>query len=364
MNIDSYLITPENLEGYLDTFKNAPDKNKDLSNPSYWRGKTAFVTGISGFVGSHLAEKLVDYGSEVFGFVRRTSTSHYPNIEHIIDKVKLVEGNLEDFQSVFSALKSVSPDVVFHLGAQSFVPTSFRAPMETYMTNVIGTSNILEAIRMFDHNIQAIQVACSSEEYGRVDLKDIPIDEDTPLRPMSPYGITKVATETLASAYHRMYGLPTVATRGFNHSGPRRGLQFVTSVVNRQIARCLVKKTNVVRIGKPDSIRDFTHISDMIQGYLLSVEKGRRGEPYNIGHGRGVTIENLARIGAMVHNIDIKLEIDKSRFRPAEVDVLVCDHTKATRELGYRPRFTLTDIIKEGVEHFKKRPYLLDVERH
>lgn len=357
-----FLITPENLDAYLQKF---PKEVKELANPNFWKGKRVFVTGVSGFVGSHLAEKLIEYGCEVHGLVRRHSTPEYPNIRHIMDKIHLHEGNLDNFDSMLNIMERVEPHIIFHLGAQSFVPTSFRSPTETYTTNVIGTSNVLEAIRKLEIPVEAIQVACSSEEYGKVDEENAPIHEDVPLRPMSPYGASKVATDVLARSHFNMYGLPTIVTRGFNHSGSRRGLQFVTSVIARQVARNLVKGGKDIVIGKPDSIRDFTHVDDMIQGYMLGVEKGRRGEPYNLGHGFGITIENLAKVAAKINGIENpNIIIDKRRFRPAEVDLLICDYSKAKRELGYFPQRPISVAIQDAVNHFKNNTHLLDVERH
>ena len=356
------LITPENLQEYL---KNFPSQPKELVDRKFWEGKRIFVTGISGFVGSHLAEKLLEMNCEVHGLVRRHSTPEYPNIKHIMTKVKLHEGNLDNFDSMLSIIEAVEPSVIFHLGAQSFVPTSFRVPTETYTTNVLGTSNVLEAVRKTNLPIEGVQVACSSEEYGKVDYENAPIHENVPLRPMSPYGCSKVAADDLARGHFRMYGVPTVVTRGFNHSGSRKGLQFVTSVVARQVARNALKGGNDVVIGKPDSVRDFTHVDDMIQGYMLAVEKGRRGEPYNLGHGFGITIENLARVASKINGIEnLNIIVDKSRFRPAEVELLLCDYSKAKKEIGYFPQRPLTVAIQDAVNHFKNNPHLLDVERH
>ncbi len=366
MKIDPrFLIDPDNLDSYLKEFMNyQAERKKDMASRKFWEGKRVLITGIAGFVGSHLSEKLLEYGAEVGGLIRRHAVPQYPNISHILDKIKLVEGNLEDFSSVLRMLKEMEPDVIFHLGAQSFVPTSFRTPIETYNSNITGTANLLEALRELESKVEAIQVAGSSEEYGKVLEGEIPIKETNPLRPMSPYGVSKVATEHLASAYHRMYGLTTTITRGFNHSGPRRGLQFVTSVISRQAARCLMEGKRSITIGNPDSIRDFTHVDDMIQGYLLAVEKGRHREPYNLGHGKGITIRNLVRLAANIAGVKAEVEIDKSRFRQAEVDVLICDYSKAMEHLGYRPRIPLTAIMEESIAFFKNNPELLSVERH
>ncbi|MBI4021232.1 MAG: GDP-mannose 4,6-dehydratase [Candidatus Aenigmarchaeota archaeon] len=363
MDWHDLLITPENFEAYVSRFS-PPENVRDLAVRSFWEGKRVFITGISGFVGSHLTDKLLEYGAEVHGLVRRHSVATYPNLKDTIDRVSLIEGDLEDIDSLASALDAAEPQVIFHLGAQSFVPTSFRVPLSTYSSNIMGTANLLEAVRKAAYPVEAVHIAGSSEEYGQVDAANLPITEATPLRPMSPYALSKAATDLLGSLYHRVYGMPTVITRGFNHSGSRRGLQFVTSVIARQVARCLIKGGTTIAIGKKDSVRDFTHVADMVQGYLLAVEKGKRGEPYNLGHGYGITIENLAKVASAIYGVNPSIVIDSTRFRPAEVDILICDYAKAKRDLGYAPRLSLKTSIQDAVEHFRANPELVDIERH
>ena len=359
------LIDPNNLDKYLSNFKNfKKEMKKDLVNINFWKEKRVLVTGVSGFVGSHVTEKLLELGCEIFGFVRRHSVPEYRNISHIINRIRLIEGNLTDFDSILTVLNDIEPEVIFHLGAQSFVPTSFKVPIETYETNIVGTAKLLGACRKSSADVKTIQIACSSEEYGLVYPDELPITENNPLRPQSPYGASKVATELIAKTHYTCYGTPVKITRAFNHTGPRRGLQFVTSVVARQIARDIVKKKNTVTIGNPKPIRDFTDVRDMVQGYLLSVEKGKIAEPYNLGHGCGISIENLIKLTANIYGLNVKIEIDKLRFRPAEVEVLICDYSKARKELGYMPRIPLTKAMYDNVEYFKNNPYLLDVERN
>ncbi|MFB3896716.1 MAG: GDP-mannose 4,6-dehydratase [bacterium] len=360
-----YLIDPEHLETYLQHFPNYEQEMKqDLISRNYWQGKKVFITGITGFVGGHMVEKLLAIGCEVCGLIRRHSVPDYPNLAKTLNEIQLIEGNLTDLSSIIAAFNIAKPNVVFHLGAQSFVPTSFRAPIETYDTNIIGTANVLEACKQTKANIEAVQIACSSEEYGLVHPDEVPIKESNPLRPQSPYAASKVASEMIAHIHHKAYGTPVVLTRTFNHEGPRRGLQFVTSVVARQIARAKLKKTNTVTIGNPNPIRDFSDVRDIVQGYMLAVEKAKRGEPYNLGHGFGITIENLIKVAAKACEVNVKIEIDKSRYRPAEVDILLCDFSKAKKELGFRPRIPLTKSMQDNVEYFIKNPHLLDIERH
>ena len=192
----------------------------------------ALITGITGFVGSHLAELLLSKGFEVYGIKRWRSKTE--NIEHIMEKLHLKEADMRDGHSLYNVIEDVKPELIFHLAAQSFVPTSWQAPADTMVTNAVGTLNLLEAVRKVGID-PAIQIAGSSEEYGLVYPDEVPIKETNPLRPLSPYGVSKVATDMLGFQYHRSYGMNIVVTRSFNHTGPRRGEVFVTSDFAKQI---------------------------------------------------------------------------------------------------------------------------------
>lgn len=354
------LIDPDNLEKYLSNFKK---EKKDLFDIDKFSDCRILITGISGFVGSHLAEKLVSYDGniEVHGIIRRQSVPLIPNIRNIIDKIKIEEANLIDYSSIESAIDNIEPHYIFHLAAQSFVPTSFKAPIESVKINIGGTVNLLEVLRKKEIDLLGLQVACSSEEYGLVLPDEVPITENNPLRPQSPYGVSKVATELYSLTYYRAYGLPIKITRGFNHTGPKRGLQFITSVIASQIVRALKTDNKTITIGNPKPIRDFTDIRDMIQGYILTILRGRNGEVYNLGHGFGISIKNLIKLTAKIYNVDYKIKIDKTRFRPAEVDVLLCDYSKANKEFGYKPQYPLTESMKTIVEYYLSNNMLLRI---
>lgn len=356
------LIDPEHLDIYLKKFTHEKGKKEPMAN--FWNGKRVAITGISGFAGSYLAEQLLELHAQVVGLVRRHAVPDYRNIAHIMNNIKLAEGNLNDFGSLLRMVKKYEPEVIFHLGAQSFVPTSFRNPIETYENNIIGTANLLECVRISEIPIEAIHLACSSEEYGMVYLNELPIKETNPFRPQSPYAVSKVITESLGVLHHEVYGVPSIITRAFNHSGPRRGLQFATSVIARQIARVMLKGGNVVTIGNGKPIRDFTDVRDIVRGYLLAVEHAKKGEPYNLGHGVGITIENLIKLAAQQNNLQIRIEIDQERFRPKEVEALICDYSKAKEQFGYEPTIPLTETVQNSIEYFKSNPSLLDTERH
>ncbi|MHA1382517.1 MAG: GDP-mannose 4,6-dehydratase [Candidatus Helarchaeota archaeon] len=366
---DGYLIDPENLEPYMSRFKGI--KFKNLTKPSFWEESRVFITGISGFVGSHLTDKLLELGAKVAGLVRRHSVPEYPNIKHVMENNTIItfEGDLKYLDPIITAFRNFEPEYVFHLGAQSFVPTSIRNPIETYETNIIGTSNVLEACRILDSlvDIKAIQIACSSEQYGRVYIDELPIKETNPMRPLSPYAASKQACENIALSHYEYYGIPVRITRGFNHTGSRRGLQFVTSVVTRQIARVKNSDNKKVIIGNPAPVRDFTDVRDMMQGYLLSVEKGKNGDIVNLGHGAGISIGDLVKLSAKVANLkedEYELIIDESRYRKADVEVLICDYSKAKKVLGYYPQLPIIESIKDSLDYFEKNPRLMLMERH
>ena len=231
------------------------------------------ITGFTGFVGSHLADYLVARGDvEVFGTHRWRSRME--NVEHLGDRVRRVECDLRDAGAVRRVLRDVRPDRIFHLAAQSYVPTSWLAPGETLNGNVAGQVNLFEAIRDLDLPAR-VHIAGSSEEYGLVLPHEVPIREDSPLRPLSPYAVSKVAQDLLAYQYWRSYQLHVVRTRGFNHTGPRRGEVFVTSNFSRQVAE--IEKgvrEPVVRVGNLESVRDFTDVRDMVRAYWLALERG------------------------------------------------------------------------------------------
>ncbi|MCK4380914.1 MAG: GDP-mannose 4,6-dehydratase [Candidatus Lokiarchaeota archaeon] len=268
-----FIINPDKINEYLDDFKNRISTEPDRD---FWKDKRVLITGIGGFAGSHLAEQLLDLRCEVHGTIRRHAVPMHENIEHLRGKIILHEADITSAERILGIFEEIEPNTVFHLAAESFVPTSFREPARVAHNNIIGTVKLFEAARRFNSNLGSIQVACSSEQYGLVDPNEVPVTEDikkNPFRPRSVYGISKCATEQIAWLYHNSYDIPAIITRAFNHEGARRGIQFVTSVVHRQIVEILNGLRKNIVIGNPNAIRDYTHVKDTVNAYILVSEK-------------------------------------------------------------------------------------------
>jgi len=313
------------------------------------------ITGITGFAGSHLAEYILSNhsGVEVFGIVRWRS--RMDNILHIQDKIKLMEADLKDMVSLRGVLADVKPDRIFHLAAQSFVPTSWKCPAETFAINAIGEVNLFEAVLSLNQTPK-IQIAGSSEEYGQVFSNEIPMKETNPLRPLSPYAVSKVAQDLLAFQYYKSYSLRTVRTRGFNHTGPRRGDVFVTSSFARQIAEIEQKKRPpVIHVGNLEAKRDFTDVRDMVRAYWLSLEKGVEGEVYNIGSGQAYSMQEVLDLLMSLSRSKMEIKVDPARLRPSDVPVLLSDSSKFRTLTGWRPMIpfkqTILDLLNFWREH-------------
>lgn len=315
--------------------------------------KKALITGVTGFVGSHLAELLLKEKYEISGTIRWRSKTE--NIDHIKGKINLVETDIIDPNSVRQAIEKIKPDFIFHLAAQSFVPTSWHAPQQTLTINVIGTINLLEAVRQLKIN-PIIQIAGSSEEYGQVFENETPIKEENPLRPQSPYGVSKVAQDLVARQYFMSYGIKSVVTRAFNHTGPRRGDVFVTSNFAKQIAE--IEKgirPPVIKHGNLNAIRDFTDVRDVVTGYLLAALKGKPGEVYNICSSSGHKIYDILQI--LLHlakRKGIKLEEDQERLRPSDVMILIGSSEKFKKQTGWKPKIDLTQTLEDLLNYWRE----------
>ena len=314
----------------------------------------ALITGITGFAGSHLAEYLLNEHPDVEVFGTYRWRSRMDNVEHFRSRVKLLEADLRDYTSMHAALDKSRPDVIFHLAAQSFVPSSWTAPNETLTTNVSGQTNLFEAVRALRLD-PVIQIACSSEQYGLVLPDETPIKETNPLRPLSPYAVSKVAQDYLGYQYFQSYGLKVVRTRGFNHTGPRRGQVFVTSNFCSQVAAIeLGLQEPVIRVGNIEAIRDFTDVRDMVRAYWLAVTKAKPGEVYNIATGNGIRIREMLERLISLANVEVKIEVDPERLRPSDVEILIGDASKFKADTGWEPRIPFEQTLNDLLDYWRK----------
>ena len=313
------------------------------------------ITGITGFAGSHLAEYILANcpDVEVFGLVRWRS--RMDNIAPVRDKVRLIEADIKDQVSLRAALAESKPERIFHLAAQSFVPTSWTCPAETFAINAIGEINLFEAVLALDLKPK-IQIAGSSEEYGQVFSDEIPMKETNPLRPLSPYAVSKVAQDLLAFQYYKSYGLRTVRTRGFNHTGPRRGDVFVTSSFAKQIAEIEKKKRPpVISVGNLEAKRDFTDVRDMVRAYWLALERGVEGEVYNIGRGQAFAMKEVLDLLMSLSRARMEVQVDPARLRPSDVPVLLADSSKFMGLTGWRPMIPFKQTILDLLNYWRER---------
>lgn len=316
------------------------------------------ITGITGFVGSHLAEYCLtkpDVG--VYG----TVLSHHlgdelDRIEHIKDKVGLLECDLTDRIAVARVFTKVKPQKIFHLAAQSFVPTSWKSPEDTLYTNIFSELNIFEVVREMKID-PVIIIACSSEEYGLVLKNEVPIKEINPLRPLSPYAVSKIAQEKLAFQYHHSYGLKTILTRFFNTEGPGRGQDFVTSNFAKQIAEIEKgKREPVMYVGNLEAKRDFTDVRDVVRAYWLATERCEFGEPYNVCSGNARSIQSVLDLLLDLSKVkDIKIVQDPKRMRPSDVPVLMGDSSKFKKQTGWEPQIPFDKTMEDLLNYWRER---------
>lgn len=321
------------------------------------------ITGITGFVGSHLAEYILENypDVEVAGLLRWRSPKNH--IEPIMDSITLHYGNLLDFPSVRSLLVESRPDIIFHLAAQSYVDFSFLAPVDTLDTNIIGTCNLLEAVKQLKQSDSwdpVVHVCSSSEVYGQVREDEVPITESNPLRPASPYAVSKVGEDMLAFQYWTSWRIKTIRSRMFTHTGPRRGEVFAVSNFAKQVAAIEAGLAEpVVSVGNLNSIRTFSDVRDAVRAYWLLVTKCPPGEVYNIGGVETMTIRQmLDRLLAISTVKDIKVQIDPARLRPSDVTLQIPCVEKFYKATGWKPEIkfekTLSDTLDYWRDYYRK----------
>ena len=399
------------------------------------KDKNVLITGADGFVGSYLAEDLINNGSNVYGLIQRGTGDLYSKnlTDHGIENdINLIEGDLTDITSLANALDISDPDYLFHLAAQSFVPASFKNPLGTQMINCIGTANLLDAIRVKEFNPKIV-FAGSSEEYGLIitskeqyqnaktkyktifpepeKIPELPVNEKNPLRPMNPYAASKVYGDFLMRNYFNSFGINTIVSRSFNHEGAGRGPMFVTAVITDQVAKLTTGNTDQIKIGNINAFKDWSHVKDVIKGYIKLVLNGRSGDVYNQGAMRtnsvlsyillsleeagysidmietfngdkkvsdptvidkspvfGVKFDKTQVDKIMLDGLEytlndkglnvytdkgiIKVTFNPDRFRPAEVPIMLSD-TRKIQKIGVKMEYSLKDIISDQLDYLK-----------
>ncbi len=310
--------------------------------------KVALVTGITGQDGSYLAEFLLSQGYRVVGMVRRASTENFERIAHLRNKVELLQGDLLDQLSLISVLTDVKPDEVYNLAAQSFVPTSWQQPVLTGEFTALGVTRLLEAVRLVNPQIRFYQ-ASSSEMYGKV--RETPQNELTPFYPRSPYGVAKCYGHFITVNYRESYNLFAVSGILFNHESPRRGLEFVTRKVTHGVARIKLGIDTELRLGNLDAKRDWGFAGDYVKAMWQMLQQSEP-EDYVIATGETHSVKDLVECAFSHVGLDWKkyVKSDERFMRPAEVDLLVGDHSKARKDFGWDPEVSFESLVKMMVD--------------
>jgi len=312
------------------------------------KNKRALITGVTGQDGSYLAELLLEKGYDVIGMVRRTSTVNFQRIRHIQDRLTLVQGDLLDQSSLVSIMREYHPEEVYNLAAQSFVPTSWKQPVLTGEFTALGVTRVLEAIRMVDPTIRMYQ-ASSSEMFGKV--RETPQSEKTAFYPRSPYGVAKVYGHWISVNYRESYGLFVCSGILFNHESPRRGREFVTRKVTHEAARIKMGLASTLHLGNLDAQRDWGYAGDHVQAMWLMLQQDQPDD-YVVATGRTHSVRELCQEAFSYLGLDWQdhVVVDASLVRPAEVDQLVGDASKASRVLGWQPTVTFGELIHMMVD--------------
>ncbi len=313
----------------------------------------ALITGITGQDGSYLAELLLGKGYTVIGMVRRASTLNFERIEHLLDDIVIEQGDLHDQSSLMSLLEKYEPDEVYNLAAQSFVPTSWSQPALTAEVTSLGVTRMLEAIRWVNPKIRFYQ-ASSSEMFGKV--REVPQKETTPFYPRSPYGVAKVYGHWITVNYRESHNLFAVSGILFNHESPRRGLEFVTRKITHGVARIKLGLQKELRLGNLDARRDWGFAGDYVRAMWMMLQQDEPDD-YVIGTGETHSVREFcqAAFGVVGLNYEDYVVIDPKFYRPAEVDLLISDPSKAREKLGWEPQVSFQDLVAMMVESDFKR---------
>lgn len=313
------------------------------------------ITGITGLVGSYMAEYLIENMTDIDIFGTYRWRSRMDNIEHKKSKLTLKDCDIRDGVSVRRLVKDVQPDIIFHMASQSSVFTSWHAPRETLTTNIIGEINFFEALHEYNPECK-ILIPGSSEEYGMVEESDLPVTEDTLLHPLSPYAVSKVVQDLAGFQYCKSYGLKIYRVRAFNHTGPRREPNFVESNFARQIALIEKgKKPPVIHVGNLEAKRDYTDVRDMVIAYWLMVQKCPPGEVLNISSGRVIKIRNILDILLELSSVEVEVKEDPSRLRPCDAPAIYSDSSRFMELTGWKAEIPFEKTLKDILDYWRER---------
>jgi len=310
------------------------------------------ITGVAGFVGNHMAEFLraERAGVELFGIVKPQGTPE----DALPPGVAVIEADLDDASAVDAALDLVHPDRIVHLAAQSSPQASWSDPAGTFRTNVLGLLNVLEAVRKRALSPRILVVG-SAEEYGMVDARDLPVDEETALRPATPYAVSKVAQGYLALQYALAFHMGIVRTRTFHHTGPGRGEAFAESSFARQIAEIESGRPAVLAVGNLEVVRDFSDVRDVVRAYWALLDGGDAGAVYNVCSGKGTRIRDLLHMLIEAAGIDVEVRVDPDLVRPADVPAMIGDPTRLRDATGWAPRIPLRQTLGDLLQYWRER---------
>lgn len=311
----------------------------------------ALITGISGFVGSHLAECLLDTTDWA---VAGTVFGPYANIAGLCDRLELYPAELSRLDVMTFVLEQAQPDVIFHLAGQPLVSASQRDPWGTLETNIHVQLNVLEAVVRTQPDCRVLVVG-SGEEYGLVSPDNLPIDEDTPLRPLSPYAVSKVAQDLLGLQYYLSHNVHAVRVRPFNHIGPRQRLGFVAPDFASQIAAAeLGLKPRVIEVGNLAMRRDFSDVRDVVRAYVLLITSGEPGQVYNVGSGESHSVQEVLDTLLRMGRVPIEVKQDRERMRPADVPEMVCDVTRLRGQTGWQTTISFEDSLRDVLNYWRE----------
>jgi GDP-4-dehydro-6-deoxy-D-mannose reductase len=311
----------------------------------------AIITGVGGFAGSHLSDYLLNQTDwQVVGCVLPGW-----DCSHLDRRVTCLEMDLRDREAVRDMLEQVTPDVIFHLAAQAFVPVSWQDPWDTLENNIRAETNILDGLVKLGARPR-VMVVGSNEEYGLVRPDELPLREDSPLRPNSPYAVSKVAQDFLGLSYFLSHGLPVVRVRPFNHIGPRQAEGFVAPAFAKQITLIEAgQQEPVIRVGNLDVQRDFSDVRDVVRAYHLAVTQGQPGQVYNIGSGQPRAVKALLEMLLSLSAQPIRVEIDPARMRPSDTPVAYCDASKLRAATGWEPRVPFEQTLRDVLDDWRMR---------